>query len=413
MTPSDSQAPPERRGGVTWILGATIIAGAFGYLIQLAVPAFITPESYVAFSVFWSVLYLLVSAVSGVQQEIARAARPSDEHAGGHRTLWQFTVGASVVGVLLVIVSAPFWASAVFGSASSGLVAALAFAILGYTCVAAFSGALYGVRDWPGVAAMTITDAGLRVGTVAVALVAGAGILLLGWAVAVPFAVTFLVILAVRWRRVVGRIELDRTVWGLARNSLSTVAGAAAIGLMVSGLPFILGLVFAHAQTQLLASLILVITLARAPLVVPLLALQSYLIVQFRDARDHVARAVLRWGGGLAAVTAVLSAAAVLVGPWVIELLYGDRYTLPPGAYGAIVVSAGLTGILCVTGAAVLAAGRHGLYVGGWAIACGALVLALLWPGDMLGRVLIALIVAPVLGVVTHLFGVRASRSRS
>jgi O-antigen/teichoic acid export membrane protein len=101
----------------------------------------------------------------------------------------------------------------------------------------------------------------------------------------------------------------------------------------------------------------------------------------------------------------VLSALAVVVGPWVIELLYGDRYALPAPAYAAIVASAGLTALLCLTGPAVLAAGDHGRYLLGWAAASASLIGLLLLPLPELERVLFALCASPVVGVLIHAAG--------
>jgi len=392
--------------GLSYILGATVIAGGIGYVIQAVVPAFTEPTQYIAFSVFWSVVYLVVSALSGIQQEVTRSAHPrTDPSAPGWTSLARFAGVAAAAAVVLVVATSPLWAPRVFVADAVPLVAALALAVIGYTLVAALSGALYGVRNWPGVATMTVTDAALRLATVAIVLVAGGGVAALGWAVAAPFTVAFVLVWVVWGSRVRSGLQLDATPGRLARNSVSTVVAAAATGVMISGLPFLLGLTAGGAAPSLLASLILVITLTRAPLVIPILALQSYLVVTFRDERERMMRRVLLWGGGLLVLTAVLAALAVVVGPWVIELLYADRYALPAAAYAAIVASAGLTAVLCVTGPAALASGRHGVYVAGWLVASSSLVVGLVVPADELPKVLLAITLAPVIGIIIHLGG--------
>jgi len=399
-TPAPGEAPAPR-GGLTYVLGATVVAGAIGYVIQAVVPGFITAQEYVAFGVFWSVVYLVVSALSGIQQELARASHSGD--GSGWPVFRTFALVCAAGAAVLVAVTSPLWAARVFPSDTLTLVAALAFAALGYALVAAVSGALYGVRNWPGVAGMTVSDAALRLIAVIVALVAGAGLTALGWAVAVPFLAAAVIVWAFTGRSVVRSLALDADLRGLGRNSVRTVGAAIATGLMISGLPFLLGVtVQEDASATLLASLILVITLTRAPLIIPLLALQSYLIVSFRDAGHRVGRRVAVWGGGLAALTAVLALAAAFVGPWLIDLLYSGRYELPPGAYAAIVASAGLTGLLCITGPAVLSEGRHTAYLAGWAAASVVTVACLLVPLGPLERVLLSLLAGPVVGVVVH-----------
>lgn len=402
----------EGRGALGYVLGATVLAGVIGYVIQAVVPGFTAADEYITFSVFWSIVYLVVSALSGVQQEVTRAAHVAAP-AGGTRTLVGFALLYASGAAVLIVALSPLWAPQVLppealadaGGAVVQLVAALAVAAVGYTFVAVLSGALYGVRNWPGVAAMTVSDSVLRLIAIAAALALGAGVAGLGWAVAAPFLLAAAGVWLFTGRGIRASLALDTGMPGLLRNSVRTVGAAVATGIMISGLPFLLGLTSDRTQPELLASLILVITLTRAPLVIPLLALQSLLIVTFRDAPGRVATRVRLWGAGLLLVTAVLSALAVVVGPWAIALLYGDRYALPAPAYAAIVASAGLTALLCLTGPAVLAAGDHGRYLLGWAAASASLIGLLLLPLPELERVLLALCASPVVGVLIHATG--------
>lgn len=409
---SDADAA-ERRGGLLYILGATAVAGAIGYLIQALVPAFTAADEYIAFSVFWSIVYLVVSALSGLQQEVTRAARAASPPRGT-TTLVRFALLCAVAAALVLVLTSPLWIGETIppeaGADAAQLIAALAVAAIGYTLVAVLSGALYGVRNWPGVAAMTVSDSVLRLLTVGIALATGAGVAVLGWAVALPFAIAATAVWLFTGRGIRGSLALDIGMPGLLRNSVRTVGAAIATGVMISGVPFLLGITSDRGRPELLASLILVITLTRAPLVIPLLALQSYLVVTFRDDPRQVAPRVRLWGAGLVAITAVLSALAVVVGPWVISVLYGDRYGLPAPAYAAILASAGLTALLCLTAPAVLAAGHHTLYLLGWAAASVSLVALLQLPLGELERVLIALCASPVVGMLVHLGGMIAVR---
>jgi len=408
MTGADEAAP---RGGLAYVLGATVVAGGIGYVIQALVPAFTSSTDYLAFSIFWSAVYLSATALSGIQQEITRAST-SQPDASGWRFLAGFTLACAGIAAVVIVATGPLWAGRVFVTDAAALVVALAVAAVGYTLVAGLSGALYGVRNWPGVAGMTVADSALRLIAIVLALAAGAGVVGLGWAVALPFLVAVILMWALTGAGVRRRLALDTGFAGLARNSARTVAASVASGLLISGLPFLLGLTSSALPSSVLASLILVLTLTRAPLVIPLLALQSYLVVTFRDAGRGTGRRVLLWGGGLVAVTAVLAAVATFVGPWVVSLLYADRYELPAYAYAAIVAGAGLTGLLCITGPAVLAAGRHSLYLAGWAAASVATIAYLLIRPATLPDVLAALVVGPMVGVVVHAVGWSAGRGR-
>ncbi|MDF2916140.1 MAG: hypothetical protein K0S70_357 [Microbacterium sp.] len=391
------------RRGLVYLLGATGIAGVAGYVIQAVVPAFIAAEDYVTFSVYWSTVYLIVAAIAGLQQEIARAARPSADATRTRGALARYTAGAAIVVVGLTAASAPAWAAAVFGDAAGGLVPPLLAAVLGYTLVAVLSGVFYGARNWKSVAGMTVLDAALRVVAVVGVVAAGAGIAVVGWAVALPFLLSALVLWLVSGRRSVSAIVLDASGGQLARNSVSTVGAALATGVMISGLPLLLGSLAQGLGPQLLASLILVITLTRAPLVIPLLAMQSYLVVTFRDDPSSARRRTVVWSACLLVVTAVLAVAGTAVGPWVVEVLYGDKYDVPSLVYAAVIASAGFTALLCLSGPAALARGRHVRYVTGWGAASVALLTGLIVLPTTLEGVVIPLMVAPLVGAAVHL----------
>ena len=80
LRPSDSDVAPEaaRRGpnGAVLILAATAIGGGAGYVLQAFAGPTLDTKLYAPFSVFWSALYLFVSALSGLQQEVTRATKP-------------------------------------------------------------------------------------------------------------------------------------------------------------------------------------------------------------------------------------------------------------------------------------------------------------------------------------------------
>lgn len=406
MPDTDLEPAQRRGGGLTYILGATVVAGGIGYVIQAAVPAFMDASQYVIFSVFWSIVYLVVSGLSGIQQESTRASR-STPSGDGWPVLGRLAALSAVIVAVVIAASSFAWAPGIFGDDAVALVAALIVAAVGYTFVAAISGALYGVKNWRGVAGMTITDAALRLLTVAAAVLLGAGVAAAGWAVALPFGVAAAAVWIAAGRGIRSRLSVDVSLPTLLRHSAQTVGASVATGVMISGLPFLLGVSPTGLDATRLASLILVITLTRAPLVIPLLALQSYLIVTLRDEQGRLARRVAAWGGALLLLTAALSALASFVGPWIVDVLYNGRYELPAVAYAAIVASAGLTGLLCITGPAVLSAQRHALYFAGWATASVITVGCLFVPTEGLVRVMIALLAGPIVGVAVHAAGLR------
>lgn len=411
MTDSSPTTGGAKRA-LSYVLGATVVAGAVGYVIQAVVPGFLSVSDYATFGAFWAITYLVVSGLSGVQQELTRVSRKADDNGAGARN-WRswagFTLATATVMTLLV--GGVFWLlfPTVMPSSDPSLVGALAIAVLGYTLIAGLSAALYGIEFWPGVAGMTIADSVLRLITIGAALLLGFGVVALGWAIAVPFIVAALLMWIIVGQRVRSSLHLDSSLPQLVRGTITTVGASLATGVLISGLPFLLRASGSNEAVGLVASLMLVITLTRAPLVVPVMALQSYLIVTFRDRADSVRSVVLKYSAALLGVAVLLAGLAALVGPWLLDWLYGGQYSLSGWDFALIVVSAGLTGVMCITAPAVLALGKHRAYVAGWALAAIVTVVILFLPlGQWHARVLIALTIAPAVGALLHLGSLRS-----
>jgi O-antigen/teichoic acid export membrane protein len=405
-----------RLGGLTPILLATAVAGVAGYLIQFLVPLRNSPAEYLKFSVFWAALYLGVSALSGIQQEVSRAATTAvSRDSGSNKVAFRFTFGAVGLTLVLVPLSALVWGSAVFPDHTVVLIAALTLGCASYLVVAALSGIFYGLQMWVVVAVQTVIDAGLRLLFVGLGVMFRADVDVLVWCVVAPFPLTVLIMWFAIRRRVAGMFRLDVTANGLAWNAARTVVGACATGILVSGFPLLLDATSRGESEAALGVLVLVITLTRAPLVVPLLALQSFLTVHFRGRVSSILASVLSILGGVLIVTFAASALAFALGPDIIVFFYGEEYSVSAAVVGLIVASSGLTAALCVTGPAVLARGQHGAFLAGWLGAALAMTLILLMPLPMAPRAIGALAFGPLIGLLIHLgaliLGARQSRA--
>lgn len=396
-----------RRRGLLLILLATAVAGVCGYAIQLLAPALLhDPESYITFSVFWSLLYLFVGAIGGVQQEITRAVRPRDDRAPSS-TLRIFAGAAAVAVVLVSVVVGIVLAPTTLASNPVSLTLWFGVGLLGYLGVAILSGVLYGLSLWGTIAMLTIVDAIVRAVLVAGGLLLAAPAPLLAAGIVTPFVTALIVVGFSARRRIAGRFALDVGVRRLSANALGTVIAAAATGVLVTGLPLLLRMSLPDAPVATLASLIAVITITRAPLIVPLMALQSYLIVDFRSAGADIWRRLTRYTALMLVTTAVACVLAWFAGPWVISVVSAGKYVVDGVTVTFIVASAGLVGLLCITGSALLSERRHTVFVGGWVVAATSTVLALQIPLDTVPRTLTALVAGPVAGLVVHLSGVR------
>jgi hypothetical protein len=148
--------------------------------------------------------------------------------------------------------------------------------------------------------------------------------------------------------------------------------------------------------------------LTRAPLIVIVLSLQTLLVVRLRRntrSADLVVRLVL----ATVAASAVLAMAAWLVGPAVGEAL-NVAVALDRWVYGGVVLSAGVTASLVITGAARLSDGKHAIYAAGWVAAALTQIACMAVPGSLVSRLMVALFAAPAAGILVHVLAGRSSR---
>jgi hypothetical protein len=148
---------------------------------------------------------------------------------------------------------------------------------------------------------------------------------------------------------------------------------------------------------------ILAVTLTRAPLLVPLTAMQGNLIAHFVDQRTERLRALV----GPAAVVTGLGLLGVLLaglfGPWLLREGFGAEYRADGALLAWLTAAAVAIALLTLTGAAAVAAALHRAYSAGWVSATVASALLLLLPLGLQTRTVIALLCGPLVGIAVHL----------
>lgn len=393
------------RRGLTAIILATAVAGVAGYLVTWIVFRAIGAADYAVFAIFWSATYLLVGALSGVQQEVTRATRRREPDDPPVRPVARnFALIVALITVVVVVAATPLWVLVVFPHGGAGFVAPLAIGAAAYVVVAVTGGTLYGLSLWNPVALMVVLDGLLRLIGIGVVLLTTHDPVALAWAVALPFPISVIVVWFLVRSRVVGRNRLDVGPTALTWNVTRTIAAAASTGALVSGFPVILKITSPGEDPQLLGLVILAVTLVRAPLIVTVMSLQSYLIVQLRPEAGF-ARRVGILAGLIIAGGAVISVLGWWLGPALFLLLFGHQAAVAGWLIAVLVGSSAAVALLFVTGPALLARGGHLAYTLGWLLAAAATVVALLVPLPFMSRVVLALIVGPVVGLVVHAVG--------
>jgi len=145
------------------------------------------------------------------------------------------------------------------------------------------------------------------------------------------------------------------------------------------------------------------VTLTRAPLLVPLTAMQGNLIAHFVDERAQRLRALIAPGALIGGIGAVGVAAAGLVGPWFLRVVFGPQYQASSTLLAWLTAAAVAIAMLTLTGAAAVAAALHRAYSLGWVGATLASGLLLLLPLPLETRTVVGLLCGPLVGIAVHL----------
>jgi O-antigen/teichoic acid export membrane protein len=157
---------------------------------------------------------------------------------------------------------------------------------------------------------------------------------------------------------------------------------------------------------------ILAVTLTRAPLLVPLTAMQGNLIAHFVDQRSERIRALLAPAAIIAGIGTVGVLGAGLVGPWILRVAFGPQYLASGALLSWLTGAAVAIAMLTLTGAATVAAALHRAYSLGWVGATVASGLLLLLPLPLETRTVVALLAGPLVGIGVHLVALsRAGRA--
>ncbi len=192
-------------------------------------------------------------------------------------------------------------------------------------------------------------------------------------------------------------------------RAVQAMVAAAGSAVLVVGFPTLLRLSASAGEWATAAPLVLAISLTRAPLLMPLNAYQGVAIAFFLDPRRSRAAALGRIVAVIVGFGVVGAALAWLVGPWLMALFFGAAYRVSGMLLGSLMLDAVALAVVTMTGACVLALGRHRAYAIGWIVAALASAVLVLAPMPLDARAVLALGVSPLLGAAIHLVALRGS----
>ena len=412
MTDAGIPTGPVTRGSVARVGAATVVTALCGYLVLYLAARALNPAGFSVFGVFWGAFGLVTGATNGLLQEATRevrSARYAVLSPGPQSHPLRVAAVIGVVAAAVIAGSSPLWSSRVFVEAPLLSVSLLSVGLAGFCMHATLLGMLAGAGRWTQYGSLMVTDAAMRVAVAAATFAIGWGLVGFLWAT-VCGAVAWLIMLAVSpSTRAAARLVAYGDVRNFLRGAAHAIAAAGASAILVMGFPVLL-----KATSGNLGAtggvVILAVTLTRAPLLVPLTAMQGNLIAHFVDQRHDRMHALAGPAAVVAGLGVVGVVAAGAAGPWLLRVGFGPGYRADGALLAWLTAAAVAIAMLTLTGAAAVAAALHRAYSLGWIGATVASTLLLLLPLGLQTRTVIALLCGPLVGIVVHLAALRMVR---
>lgn len=394
------------RGSVARVGLATALSALCGYAVLYLAARDLEPAGFSLFGVFWGAFGLVSGAANGLLQESTREVRAMrGQHLPPAETTRPMRI-AAVVGIgaaLLIVATAPLWSAHVFTADQLLSVVLLSVGLAGFCLHATLLGMLAGVDRWTQYGSLMVTDAAIRVAVAAAAFVLGWGLAGFLWAT-VAGSVAWLILLALSpATREAARLTAAGSARTFLTGAFHSVAAAGASAVLIMGFPVLL-----KATTPELGAaggvVILAVTLTRAPLLVPLTAMQGNLIAHFVDQSHRRLHALVVPAAAVTAIGGLGVLAAWWAGPWLLRSAFGPDYQAAGGLLAWFTAGAVAIALLTLTGAAAVAAALHRAYAAGWVGATLAAIALLLLPLGLETRTIVALLCGPIVGIAVHLY---------
>jgi O-antigen/teichoic acid export membrane protein len=419
---TDATAGPSgavTRGSVVRVGAATALTAVCGYAVLYLAARDLEPAGFSVFGVFWGAFGLVSGAAFGLLQETTREVRsrpaaavdPAAPGQGAERTHpMRVAAGVGLAAAALIALSSPLWSAHVFADARILSVALLSLGLAGFCLHTTLLGLLAGLNRWSEYGTLMVTDAVARVAVAAATFALAWGLGGYLWATVAGSIGWLLMILVSPATRAAAQLTTAGGAAAFLRGTGHSIAAAGASAVLVMGFPVLL-----KATSGSLGAaggvVILAVTLTRAPLLVPLTAMQGNLIAHFVDQRAHRLRALVMPAVLVGALGAVGVALAGAFGPWLLREAFGAQYQADGVLLAWLTAAAVAIAMLTLTGAATVAAALHRAYATGWVSATVASALLLLLPLHLEVRTVVALLCGPLLGIAVHLAALGRAQS--
>ena len=411
MTEIGASRGPVARGSMARVGTATAVTAFCGYAVIYLAARDLAPSGFSVFGVFWGAFGLVTGSANGLLQETTRevrstgyagdlAAVPIPDRPRTHPLRLAMLIG--VAAAVVIAGTSPLWSGRVFVEARWLSVALLSVGLAGFCVHATLLGMLAGTNQWTRYGALMVTDAVIRVAVATATVLLGWRLVGFLWATVAGAVAWLLLLLASPTARVTARLLTPGGTVTFLRGAAHSITAAGASAILVMGFPVLLKLT----SNELGAEggvVILAVTLTRAPLLVPLTAMQGNLIAHFVDERNDRIRALFAPAAIIGGIGAVGVLAAGVVGPWLLRVAFGPQYHAGSALLAWLTAAAVAIAMLTLTGAAAVAAALHRAYSLGWVGATVASGLLLGLPLSLQTRTVVGLLCGPLVGIGVHL----------